>query len=107
MYSTAQFSGVSKTVPTTEILIISLIMKVDISTSIGESKVLTDEEQSCGLIFAHIPHIFVAQSLSTPGPGQGECLFSTFRMGELNNDLLKSLLRDTWMAAFGAGCRGP
>lgn len=75
VYSTAQLSGVSKPVPTTEILIIRLITKVDINTSIGESKVLTDEERSCGVIFAHIPHIFAAQSLSTPRPGQGKCFF--------------------------------
>ena len=41
-------------------------MKVAINTSVGESKVLMDEEQACGVIFARIPYIFVAWSLSTP-----------------------------------------
>lgn len=35
-------------------------MKVAINTSVGESKLLTDEEQACVVIFARIPYIFVA-----------------------------------------------
>lgn len=41
-------------------------MKVGINTPVGEPKLLTDEEQACGVIFAPTPYVFVAQSLSTP-----------------------------------------